>query len=68
MKKVTLHFHSLCQLTAFSKGLACGYLLNTNNLTITGKIPPLQVNLAIEFYNAAVIETTEKVYSYDCLR
>lgn len=68
MKKQTLQFLSLKELTLFSKTLNCGYLINTNNFTITGNLHELQINLAKELYYAEVIETTDKVFSYDMLQ
>jgi hypothetical protein len=65
MEKLTLYFDSLTNLTAFAKRLNIGFLLNTSNLTLTGKIQPADVALAVKLYKAKVIETTEKVYSYD---
>ena len=65
MKKQTLQFLSLSELTLFSKTLPGGYLINTNNFTVTGKFHELQVNMAIELYHAMLIETTDKVFSYD---
>ena len=65
MKKQTLQFLSLSELTLFSKTLPGGYLINTNNFTVTGKFHELQVNTAIELYHATLIETTDKVFSYD---
>ena len=67
MNKLTLQFVSLSELTTFSKGLNTGYFINTNNLTLTAAIPAMQVGLALELYKATLIETTEKVYSYDLL-
>lgn len=67
MEKLTLKFSTLKDLTSFAKHLNCGYLINTKNLTLTGKVPELQVNVALDMHNAALIETNEKVFSYDLL-
>ena len=68
MKKLTLQFLSLSELAAFSKYLTNGYLLNTNNLTITAAIPDRMVIIATEQFHATVIETTDKVFSYELIR
>ena len=67
MEKQTLKFSTLKDLTDFTKLLNGGYLINTKNLTLTSKIPEIQLNLALELYNAVQIETTEKVFSYDLI-
>jgi len=67
MEKLTLKFSTLKNLTDFAKVLSGGYLINTKNLTLTSKLPEFQVNQALEHYNGALIETTEKVYSYDLI-
>lgn len=65
MQKLTLKFSSFSQLGAFAKKLNSGYLINTSLLTITACPPDFQVNLAIEWYGAELVETNERVYSYD---
>jgi hypothetical protein len=65
MKKQTLRFASLTDLSAFVREVDNGYLVNTNNLTVTAKIPEDQVQLALTSYNAIPIVTNEKVFSYD---
>ncbi len=65
MEKRTLKFSSLEDLTGFSKKLPSGFLINTKNLTLTASISELQVNVAMQMHNAVLIETTEKVFSYD---
>lgn len=67
MKKQTLLFGSLSDLCSFSKTLRDGFLLNTKNLTITGVFSPLQLATAMDMFKGRLIETTEKVYSYDSL-
>jgi len=51
----------------FSKQLASGYLMNTNNFTLTGKLSEEDIDLALKKYGASVIETTDKVFSYESL-
>ena len=65
MEKRTLKFGTLKDLTNFSKSLTSGFLINTKNFTLTAPLSEFQTSIAIEIHNAAVIETTEKVYSYD---
>ena len=65
MDKRTLKFATLKELTDFSKTLATGFLINTKNLTLTAALPDIQLAIAVDMHNATVIETTEKVYSYD---
>lgn len=65
MQKQTLLFPTLEQLCSFAKTVHSGYFLNTTNLTLTGQFEALQANMAMELYGAALIETCDKVYSYD---
>jgi hypothetical protein len=65
MERRTLKFSTLKELTDFSKRLPAGFLINTNNLTLTATISILQVNMAVARHNAVLIKTTEKVFSYD---
>jgi len=67
MQKRTLKFDCLINMAIFSKQLASGYLMNTNNFTLTGKFSEAEIDLAIKKYNASVIETTDKVFSYESL-
>jgi hypothetical protein len=67
MEKRTLKFDCLINMAIFSKQLATGYLMNTNNFTLTGKFSETDIDLAIKKYRAAVIETTEKVFRYESL-
>jgi hypothetical protein len=64
MKKTTLQFSSLIDMARFSKVVATGYLMNTNNYTLTGKFTEEDIAIAVSNYQALVIETTEKVFSY----
>jgi hypothetical protein len=65
MQKLTLKFPSFSHMATFAKQLNGGYLINTSLLTITAAFPEFQMNLAIEWYGAELIETNERVYSYD---
>jgi len=67
MQKRTLKFDCLINMAIFSKLLASGYLMNTNNFTLTGKFSEEEVDLAIKKYNAYLIETSDKVFSYESL-
>ena len=51
----------------FSRALNTGYLMNTNNFTLTGKFSEEEIHLAKKDYEAKVIETTEKVFRYENL-
>ena len=62
MKKITLQFDTLIELTNFSKGLYGGYVLNTNTLTLAAKLHEVQLGIALELHGAIVLETTE-IYS-----
>lgn len=64
MEKRTLKFPTLIEMARFSKLVSVGYLMNTNNLTLTGKFSEADIDLALKKYQAALIETTDKVYSY----
>ena len=68
MEKQTLKFDCLINMAIFSRQLSIGYLMNTNNFTLTGKFSEADVDLAIKKYRAAVIETTDKVFSYELLK
>ena len=65
MQKLSLKFPSFQELSLFARQLNGGYLINTSTLTITTTLPAFQANLAIELYGAEMIETNERVYSYD---
>jgi hypothetical protein len=67
MQKRTLKFDCLISMAVYSKQIISGYLMNTNNFTLTGKFSEDEIDLAIKKYNAAVIETTDKVFSYESL-
>jgi hypothetical protein len=67
MEKRTLKFECLINMAIFSKQVTIGYLMNTNNFTLTGKFSDAEMELAIEKYSASVIDTTEKVFSYESL-
>ncbi len=63
MKKYTLKFSSLQELTQFSKHLKGGYLINTINLTLTAKMFELHLQLAFEQYNATEYDVTSDTYA-----
>ena len=67
MVKRTLKFQCLIHMAKFSRAINSGYLMNTNNFTITGKFSEEEIKLAKENYEAVVIETTEKVFRYENL-
>ena len=67
MKKRTLKFTCLIEMATFSKLIAVGYLMNTNNFTLTANLSDTDVTLALEKYNAMLIETTDKVFSYEAI-
>lgn len=67
MEKQTLKFDCLINMAIFSRQLTYGYLMNTNNFTLTGKFSETDIDIAKKKYNAAVIETTDKVFSYGTL-
>ena len=64
MEKRTLKFDCLINLAMFSKNTTAGFLMNTNNFTLTGRFTDDDIAVAQARYNAKLIETTEKVYSY----
>ena len=67
MKKQTLKFRSFPELSSFVKSLTTGYLINTNTLTVTAVFAEATIQIAMHRYYALLIETTERVYSYDPL-
>lgn len=67
MEKRTLKFDCLINMAIFSKQLTAGYLMNTNNFTLTGKFSEIDIDLAVRNYGADVIETTDKIFSYESL-
>jgi hypothetical protein len=64
MDKRTLKFQCLIDLAKFSKLLSTGYLMNTNNYTLTGRFSDEEVALAEDKFNGQLIETTDKVFTY----
>lgn len=64
MEKQTLKFDCLINMAIFSRQLNTGYLMNTNNFTLTGKFTETDIDLATKNYQASLIETTDKVFSY----
>ncbi|HEY6956853.1 MAG TPA: hypothetical protein VI385_16490 [Flavisolibacter sp.] len=67
MQKRTLKFDCLVNMAIFSRQVASGYLMNTTNFTLTGKFTQDEVDLAQTKYDAALIETSEKVFSYQAV-
>ncbi len=64
MTKTTLQFKKLTDLAKFSKALSNGFLLNTNKYTLTAKLSTQEIDKAINQYNALLITTTDKVFTY----
>ena len=48
----------------FAKLLSIGYLMNTNNFTLTGNLTDEQIDMAFSKFHAELIETSDKVFSY----
>ena len=67
MDKRTLKFTCLIEMARFSKTVSVGFLLNTNNFTLTGRFSDSDVERAIRKHYATVVETTEKVFSYEAV-
>lgn len=65
MEKQTLKFQSLIDMAMFSKLVTTGYLMNTNNFTLTGIFSGADIKLAVTDYRAILIDTSDKVYSYE---
>lgn len=64
MEKRTLKFQSLIDMAKFSRIISTGFLMNTNNFTLTGKFTDEEIELGVEKYKAIHIPTTEKVFTY----
>ena len=64
MEKRTLKFQSMIDMAMFSRQVSTGYLMNTNNFTLTGRFTDEEMNLAFSKYHAELIETSDKVFSY----
>lgn len=67
MQKRTLKFDCLINMAIYSRGITTGYLMNTNNFTLTGRFSDTDIQLAKEKFNAGEIQTTDKVFSYESL-
>lgn len=65
MEKKTLKFQSLGSLAGFSKLVSTGFIMNTNNFTLTGRFSDEEINTAQAMYQAILIETSEKVFTYE---
>lgn len=55
----------MIDMAKFAKLVSVGYLMNTNNFTLTGKFSDADLDLALNKYQATIIDTTDKVYSYE---
>lgn len=64
MEKRTLKFQCLVDMAKLSKLLSTGYIMNTNNFTLTGKFSDEDIRLAVNKFKAVLIETTDKVFTY----
>ena len=67
MQKQTLKFDNLMLLSTFARKLSSGYMINTLNLTITSKYSEEEIGLGTKEFRAMLIETTDKVFSYESL-
>jgi hypothetical protein len=67
MEKRTLLFASIENLAKFSKIVSTGFIINTTNLTLTGKFSADDILTAVREFGAKEIATTEKVFSYNKL-
>ena len=67
MEKQTLKFDCLINMAIFSRQVSSGYLMNTNNFTLTGKFSEEDIDAALRKYRAALIETTDRIFSYESL-
>ena len=67
MQKRTLKFQCLIEMAKFSRIITSGYLMNTNNFTLTGKLTDEEIDLAERTFGARLIETSDKVFSYENL-
>lgn len=65
MEKRTLKFDCLINMALFAKQVSTGYLMNTNNFTLTGKFSDEEIKMALAKYQACVIDTNDKVFSYE---
>ena len=67
MEKLTLKFDCLINMAIFSKVLSTGYLMNTNNFTLTGKFKEHEIALALSRYEAMLVECSDKIFTYEDL-
>jgi len=58
MEKQTLKFDCLINMAMFSRKISSGYLMDTNNFTLTGKFTPAEIQLAEQKYQAQLMEQT----------
>ena len=52
MEKLTLKFDCLINMAIFSRHVSTGYLMNTNNFTLTAKFSTQEIELAKTKYTA----------------
>jgi hypothetical protein len=62
MNKLTLQFSSLEGMVQFSKLLSGGFLMNTIRINLVGVFTDFEISIAIEQYDATLVETTDKIY------
>jgi len=67
MEKLTLKFDCLINMAMFSKHLSAGYLMNTNNFTLTGKFSEREVEMALSKYEAMLVECSDKISTLENL-
>lgn len=60
MKKRTLQFTGLRELTQFTLRLTDGYIINTITLTVTALMSDFQYQLAVDLYAAEAVDPTRK--------
>jgi hypothetical protein len=60
MKKRTLQFTGLKELTQFTQRLTDGYIINTINLTVTALMSDFQYQMAMNMYAAETVDITLK--------
>jgi hypothetical protein len=63
MNKLTLQFSSLEHMVQFSKLLSGGFMMNTIRLNLVGLFSDFEMSIAIEQYDAVLVETTDKIYN-----
>lgn len=61
MKKRTLQFTGLNELTQFTQRLTNGYIINTVTMTVTALMSDFQFQLAMDMYAAEAVDLTRKL-------